>query len=46
MWGGSLDIKDNETVATCEYCGTKQTLPILNDENKANLKDRMLVDIK
>lgn len=27
--GGSLEIKDNETIAVCEYCGTKQTLPKL-----------------
>lgn len=40
MCGGSLDIKGNESVCTCEYCGTKQTLPKLDDEKKANLYDR------
>ena len=40
MCGGSLDINNNETVATCEYCGTQQTLPKLDDDRKANLYDR------
>lgn len=40
MCGGSLEINGNETVAVCEYCGTKQTLPHLNDDKKANLYDR------
>lgn len=26
--------------ATCEYCGTQQTLPKLDDERRANLYDR------
>ena len=38
--GGTLEINEGETVATCEYCGTKQTLPKLDDEKKANLFDR------
>lgn len=38
--GGTLEINAGETVATCEYCGTKQTLPKLDDEKKANLFDR------
>ena len=40
MCGGSMEIVSSETVAVCEYCGTKQTLPRLNDERKANLYDR------
>ncbi len=40
MCGGSLEIIGNETVATCEYCGTMQTLPKLGDDRKANLYDR------
>ena len=39
MCGGTLEIT-NETVAVCEYCGTKQTLPNLSDDRKANLYDR------
>ena len=40
MCGGTLEINNNETVAVCEYCGTKQTLPKLDDERKINLYDR------
>ena len=40
MCGGALEIKNNETVAICEYCGTQQTLPRLDDDKKANLYDR------
>ena len=38
--GGALEIDSTQTVATCEYCGTKQTLPNLDDERRANLYDR------
>ncbi len=37
--GGTLEI-NNETVVTCEYCGTQQTLPRLDNERRANLYDR------
>lgn len=40
MCGGDLRIVAGSTVAECEYCGTKQTLPKLDDERKANLYDR------
>ena len=40
MCGGALEINDNETVATCEYCGTQQTLPKLDNDRRANLYDR------
>ena len=40
MCGGTLEINQNESVAVCEYCGTKQTLPRLDDERRANLYDR------
>ena len=38
--GGALEIDSAQSVATCEYCGTKQTLPRLDDERRANLYDR------
>ena len=38
--GGALDVDSTQSVATCEYCGTKQTLPRLDDERRANLYDR------
>ena len=40
MCGGSLEVAANQTTAVCEYCGTIQTLPRLNDERIANLYDR------
>ena len=40
MCGGTLEINNNETVGVCEYCGTKQTLPRLDDDRKTNLYDR------
>ena len=40
MCGGALEIEGNASVAVCEYCGTKQTLPRLEDEKRANLYDR------
>ena len=40
MCGGTLEITNNESVVTCDYCNTKQTLPKLNDDKKANLYDR------
>jgi alpha-tubulin suppressor-like RCC1 family protein len=40
MCGGSLKINESESIATCEYCGTKQTLPNLDTEIKVNLYDR------
>ncbi len=40
MCGGELDITENATIAICEFCGRKQTLPRLNDEKIARLYDR------
>ena len=40
MCGGTLEISNNETVATCEYCGTQQTLPKLDNDRRINLYDR------
>ena len=40
MCGSILDIQGNATVATCEHCGAKQTLPKLDDDRKANPYDR------
>ena len=38
--GGSLSISDNDKIAVCDYCGTKQTLPKLDDEKRVQLYDR------
>ena len=39
MCGGTLEI-DNTSVALCEYCGTKQTVPVADDEKKLGLYAR------
>ena len=38
--GGALEIDSAQSVTTCQYCGTKQTLPRITDERRANLYDR------
>ena len=40
MCGGALNIEDNQTTVKCDYCGTTQTLPKLDDERRANMYDR------
>jgi uncharacterized repeat protein (TIGR02543 family) len=40
MCGGSLEVNAGESVVTCEYCGTQQTLPKLDDEKRTNMYDR------
>ena len=37
MCGGALDIQDDATVCECEYCGTRQTVPNVDNEKKLNL---------
>ena len=40
MCGGSIEFSPGATVGVCEYCGTRQTLPRLEDDRRANLYDR------
>ena len=40
MCGAQLNVTDGSTVAECEYCGTKQTLPKTGDDVIANLFNR------
>ncbi|MDE6110759.1 MAG: toll/interleukin-1 receptor domain-containing protein, partial [Eubacterium sp.] len=40
MCGGDLEITDKSSVCECIYCGTKQTVPQINDEKIANLFNR------
>ena len=40
MCGGDLHIQDGRTVAICEYCGTKQTVPTADNEKKVTLFSR------
>ncbi len=37
MCGGDLNLQDEMTVAECEYCGTKQTVPTADNEKKMTL---------
>ncbi len=40
MCGGDLEIQEGLTICECEYCGTKQTIPALDNEKKLNLFNR------
>ena len=40
MCGGTIEFEPGATVGVCEYCGTKQTLPHLDDDRRSNLYDR------
>ena len=40
MCGGDLKINEGATIAECEYCGTKQTVPKATDENLQNSFNR------
>ena len=40
MCGGTIEFEPGATVGVCDSCGTKQTLPKLDDDRRANLYDR------
>ncbi|MBO4699164.1 DUF1566 domain-containing protein [bacterium] len=40
MCGGDLSVEEGKSVCVCGYCGTKQTVPKLDDEKRASLYDR------
>ena len=40
MCGGDLQIEEGMAVCECEYCGSKQTIPSLDNEKKVNLFTR------
>lgn len=40
MCGGTIEFEQGATVGICDSCGTKQTLPRLDDEGRVNLYDR------
>ena len=37
MCGGDLNVTEGMTVAECEYCGTRQTVPSADSEKKTSL---------
>ncbi len=40
MCGGTLQVQEGSNIAECMYCGTKQTIPKIDDEKKRQLFDR------
>ena len=40
MCGGTIEFEQGATVGICDSCGTKQTLPKLDDDRRSNLYDR------
>ena len=40
MCGGTIEFEQGASVGVCDSCGTKQTLPKLDDDKRANMYDR------
>ena len=40
MCGGTIEFEQGASVGICDSCGTKQTLPRLDDDRRVNLYDR------
>lgn len=40
MCGGTIEFNPGDSVGICDSCGTRQTLPRLDDDRRANLYDR------
>lgn len=40
MCGGNVEILPDQNIAVCEYCGSKMTIPRVDDEKKVNLYNR------
>ena len=40
MCGGDLDVHEGATIVKCLYCGSKQTLPKIDDNKRRNLYER------
>ena len=43
MCGGTIEFEQGATVGVCDSCGTKQTLPRLDDDKKAAVVSNLLV---
>ena len=37
MCAGNLNFEPGDTICTCDYCGTKQTLPRIDSDQKSIL---------
>lgn len=40
MCGGTIEFNPGDSIGVCDSCGTKQTLPRLDDDRRADLYDR------
>jgi tetratricopeptide (TPR) repeat protein len=40
MCGGNLEVAKDQNIGTCSYCGSQQTLPRLDDDERTNLYER------
>ena len=40
MCGGDLEVTEGKSSCTCEFCGTKQTIPTVTDEGLHTLFNR------
>ena len=40
MCGGELELIPDENICECEYCGSRQTVPIVDDDKKRKLYER------
>ena len=40
MCGGEITVENGSQIATCEFCGSKQTIPSVDDEKKLRLFER------
>ena len=40
MCGGDLELAKGSSLGTCQYCGTTQTVPAIDDDKKARLYNR------
>lgn len=40
MCGATLNVAENSTTCTCDFCDSTQTIPLLSDEKKINLFNR------
>lgn len=40
MCGGTIEFNPGDTIGVCDSCGTKQTLPRIDNDRRANLYDR------
>ena len=45
MCGATLDIKKDENIVECGYCGTKQTVPVIKTKEIEDLYERAFLQL-